>query len=81
MKVLRRLPCEPWRDCIERLATNPDINIIGVDPQMIIEEFDYRTGELEEDEKIVAWELADGYGLLDELNAHFDEDEDDEVAA
>lgn len=81
MKVLRRLPAEPWRDVIARLATDPSINIIGIDPEMMLEEFDYRTSELGESEKEVAWDLADAYGLLDELNAHFDEDEDEGVAA
>jgi hypothetical protein len=83
MKALRRLPAEPWRDCLERLATDPTINRIGIEPLMMMEEFDWRTYELKEEERDVCWDIAECNGLLDTLEGFWSDDEDelDEVAA
>jgi predicted kinase len=83
MKALRKLPDEDWRGVIERLATDPRFNTIGIDAEMAVEEFDYRTSEQGEDPRDAAWDIADSYGLLDTLEGFWSDDEDelDEVAA
>lgn len=82
MKVLRRLPDEPWRECIERLATDPRFNLIGIDPIMLVEEYDYRTDEIGEEPRDVAWDIADSSGLLDTLEGFWSDAEDfDEATA
>jgi hypothetical protein len=83
MKALRKLPGEGWRDVIERYATDPRFNSIGVDPQMLIEEYDYRTDETDEDPRDICWDICECSGLLDTIEGFWsdDGDEDSELAA
>jgi hypothetical protein len=76
MKVLRRLPNEDLRDLIVRYATDLTINQSGVGPDPMLDEFTFLVEEQGETEDEAAWSICEGYGLLDDIEAEFWDDEE-----
>jgi hypothetical protein len=82
MKAIRKLPDETWGDVIVRYATDMTINDSGVGPDAMLDEFEFLVAEKGFPEHDAAWDVCDGYGLLDHVRGSWDDGEElDEVAA